>query len=132
MIDAFSSDAIPVHLVTREAVAHLRRPSGSPTTASLRSISRTGSWTSSRRWARIAQSLGMVALVQEDHAVTERPRRAEGKRPSTWVLMADGAGDLAACSPATTAGAPPNADPADRVWTGRLLGSHRRASLITA
>ena len=48
VVDAFSSDAIPVHLITRQACRSTR--TAWPTTACCASTSRTATWTSSRCW----------------------------------------------------------------------------------
>ena len=89
VLDAFSSDSIPVHLLTREAIqmyADRLRPGGllvfhiSNNTFDLRPVLRAA-----------ADSLGWVALVGSK--VGDDP----GATPSTWVVMASSAvalGDL--------------------------------------
>jgi hypothetical protein len=82
VVDAFSSDAIPVHLLTKEAVALYRSrlaPGGvialhiSNRFLDLRPVA-----------ARIAQELGLAGLVQWDSDDTP-----PGKQRSEWVLLAE-------------------------------------------
>jgi hypothetical protein len=85
VIDAFSSDAIPVHLLTREALRlyldHLRQDGV------------LAFHTSSRYFdllpvlAALARDAGLECLVQEEASVTEA-EKAAGKYESTWVVMA--------------------------------------------
>jgi len=93
ILDAYSSDAIPVHLVTREALAlYLRKlaPGGrlafhiSTLHVDLEPV-----------LAGLARDAGLAALTRAD---TEVPalERARGKAPSVWLVMARRADDLAA------------------------------------
>lgn len=91
VIDAFSSDVIPVHLVTREAIEAYRRklaPGGvlafhvSNRYFELRPV----------LW-RIAQDLGMVCWHRDDSALTEE-MRGQAKRDSVWVVLAGTKDDL--------------------------------------
>ena len=85
VVDAFSSDAIPTHLITREAVAmyesHLK-PRGA-----------LAFHVSSRFFelppvlARIAADRGLVGYVRHDEDVPPE-RAAEGMRASVWVVLA--------------------------------------------
>ncbi len=92
VLDAFSSDAIPIHLLTKEAlVLYLSRlaPEGS-----------LAFHISNRRLslgpvlARLADSLGLVALEQFQ-GVSPRDRAA-GQTPSDWIVMARDPADLGA------------------------------------
>jgi spermidine synthase len=93
VLDAYTSDAIPVHLITREALAlYLRKlaPGGvlafhiSNQFFDLRPV-----------LAALAQDAGLAALAQDD--VLVRPEEAEqGKRASQWVALARAPGDLGA------------------------------------
>lgn len=85
IVDAFSSDAIPVHLVTREALRLYAAK-----------IDRTGllAFHISNRYLDLQPLLGsmaadahLVCLGQDDLHVTAAERRA-GKSASRWVLMA--------------------------------------------
>jgi spermidine synthase len=81
-VDAFSSDAIPVHLITKEAMEMFRRkmkPDG------------IIAFHISNRYLELepvvvngATSLGMVAIVRNDRSET-----APGKSSSTWCLVAN-------------------------------------------
>jgi hypothetical protein len=90
VLDAFSSDAIPIHLLTKEALElYLARlaPQGS-----------LAFHISNRRLslgpvlARLANSLGLVALEQFQ-GVSARDRSA-GQTPSDWMVMARDRADL--------------------------------------
>src|SRR4029077_8296643 len=85
VLDAFSSDAIPVHLLTREAVDLY-----------LSNLAEDGLllFHISNRYmdlapvlARVAASLKLTALDQRDFRVTPS-ESDEGKSPSHWVIMA--------------------------------------------
>jgi hypothetical protein len=86
VIDAFSSDAIPVHLLTREALAIYRR-----------NLADDGLllFNISNRFLDLAPVLAalahdadepMLAFYNEDLNVSEAEKRA-GKSPSQWLLM---------------------------------------------
>jgi hypothetical protein len=81
-VDAFSSDAIPVHLITREAVQlYMNRITDDGIVAlhisnkyvSLEPVA-----------AQIANDLGLSARVWNDNAEKGRP----GKTASSWVVLA--------------------------------------------
>jgi len=85
ILDAFTSDAIPVHLLTREALA-----------AYADRLTPDGiiAMNISNRFldlepavAAVARSLDMTALVQHDIEVSDE-ERADGKTSSTWMLVA--------------------------------------------
>jgi len=93
ILDAYSSDAIPVHLVTREALAlYLRElaPGGrlafhiSNTHVDLEPV-----------LAVLARDAGLTALTWADTDVASS-ERALGKAPSVWLVMARRADELAA------------------------------------
>jgi hypothetical protein len=86
VVDAFSSDAIPVHLLTKEAVAlYVCRlaPDGiialhiSNRYLDLKPVA-----------ARIAQELGLAGLVQWDSYDEREDPRYPGKQSSQWVVLA--------------------------------------------
>jgi hypothetical protein len=91
VLDAFSSDAIPVHLLTREALELYRRKTAS-----------TG-WVvfhvSSQHLelhpvlGNLARELGWVAYGRDDLVLTPEERDA-GKDPSRWVVMGRDASDV--------------------------------------
>jgi hypothetical protein len=91
ILDAFSSDAIPVHLVTREALALYRqhlKPHGvlafhiSNLHLDLEPV-----------FALLAEDAGLTCLVRDDTTLTPE-ETAQGKSPSIWVTMAEPGGDL--------------------------------------
>ena len=91
-LDAFSSDSIPVHLLTKEAVAMY-----------VSKLKPTGflAFHISNRYldlapilANVAKSLGMVAALREDAPTTDEEKA--GKRPSRWVVMYRRAADVEA------------------------------------
>jgi spermidine synthase len=81
-IDAFSSDAIPVHLLTREALALYR---------SRLAADGVIAWHISNKYLdlrpvleALAADAGLVALIRDD---TNVPSPSRGRFPSTWVVM---------------------------------------------
>ena len=92
VVDAFSSDAIPAHLVTREALAlYLKKlaPGGmiafhiSNLHLDLEPV-----------FAALARDARLVALTRDDTNV-ESSEAAQGKSPSIWLVMARSSSDLA-------------------------------------
>jgi spermidine synthase len=90
VLDAYSSDAPPLHLITREAVL-LYRAKLAPGGVLVFNIS--------NRHLELEPVLGalaragLVALAQDDPVVHARAWQ-EGKRPSQWVVMARQPADL--------------------------------------
>jgi hypothetical protein len=84
VIDAFSSDTIPVHLLTREALALYRRK--------VRAGGLVLMHVSSRYYdlqpllGALAHELGLAARVREASMISDDEERA-GKLPSTWVAL---------------------------------------------
>ena len=117
ILDAFSSDSIPIHLVTRDAVAmYLDKLDEGGLLAfhiSNRYLNLTPVMSS------LAESLGLACTVQMDDNITDRERRIENHYASHWVVMARTPADLAPLKP----GQPGSAwmliipDPEFRVWT---------------
>ena len=93
VLDAFSGDSIPMHLVTREAVALYQRklaPHG------LLAFHISNLYLDiSGTLGALAQDAHLVCLIENDTAVSQAEIDA-GKYPSTWVVMARNADDLAA------------------------------------
>jgi SAM-dependent methyltransferase len=85
VLDAFSSDAVPVHLLTREALrVYLRalRPDG------ILALHVTNRYLDLTRVAdALAADAGLTGTVIQDR-VDDARQRLEGKEPSTWVLLA--------------------------------------------
>jgi hypothetical protein len=85
ILDAFSSDAIPVHLITREALALYRSKLG-PEGLLLFHIS--------NRYldlhpvlGSLAEDAGLASLARDDNTVTDADRQV-WKTASSWVVMA--------------------------------------------
>jgi hypothetical protein len=92
VLDAYSSDAIPVHLVTREALAlYLRKLAPGGRLAFHISNSHLDLEPVLADLARDAQ----VACLTRQDAVVAPQELASGKAASTWLVMARGANDLA-------------------------------------
>ncbi len=91
VLDAFSSDAIPLHLVTREALA-LYRHKLTPTGLLACHISNLH-LDLEPVFARLARDAGWLALVRDDTddaTIAATP----GKSPSIWLVMAQTASPL--------------------------------------
>jgi SAM-dependent methyltransferase len=113
VLDAYSSDSIPVHLLTREALQlYLRklRPGGllafhiSNLHLDLRPVV-----------AALARDAGLVCLVQEDTDVDEADAEA-GKSPSQWAVVARNTGDVVRLT-AAQRWFPETGTDSGRVWT---------------
>jgi hypothetical protein len=117
ILDAFSGDSIPMHLMTREALALYRRklaPGG------------IIAFHISSRYLQLAPLLGdlaqdanLVCLMEDDSATTQL-QKDEGKTASKWVVMALSQADLTSLiadkgSAARWQSIP--AQPGARVWT---------------
>lgn len=91
VIDAFSSDAIPTHLITREAVALYE--------SRLKARGMIAFHVSSRFFdlppvvARIAADRGLVCYLREDQDVPPE-KAAQGMRASVWVILARDENDV--------------------------------------
>jgi hypothetical protein len=85
ILDAFSSDSIPLHLITREALElYLSKLSDGGLLV----------FHTSNRYldlhpvlGDLAESLGLVSLSQEELSINEAEQR-QGKMASTWLVMA--------------------------------------------
>jgi spermidine synthase len=91
VLDAFNSDAIPVHLLTRQAISLY-----------LNKLTPTGvlAFNISNRFlnlkpvlANLAQNFGMVGWVRVDTAISSQ-QIANGTFPSEWVVLARRASDI--------------------------------------
>jgi spermidine synthase len=91
VLDAFSSDAIPIHLLTREALELY-----------LSKLSKSGVlvFHISNRYldlkpilGNLANHLNLVCLAQDDMELSEDEKKAK-KAPSTWAVMAHRPSDL--------------------------------------
>lgn len=86
VLDAFSSDAIPTHLLTREAIVEYRqklRPGG------LLAFHISNNYVDLELvLANAARDLGMVPLINRDIMISG-DEQARGKRASVWLVMVD-------------------------------------------
>jgi hypothetical protein len=114
VVDAFSSDAIPVHLLTREALAVYR---------SRLSDGGLLAFNISNRYLELEPVLAalaadaqprLVCLSREDRNLSDE-ERAEGKSPSHWVVLASRAEDVQRLKRAGWSEAKPR--PGLGVWT---------------
>jgi spermidine synthase len=114
-LDAFSGDSIPIHLLTREAIAlYLRKLDARGVIAFHISNLYVDLEPSLGNLAREAQ---LAAYIERDTAVTEQ-EAALGKAPSVWVVMARSESDLHGI-----------VDTPDSRW--RRLAGHDRAKAWT-
>lgn len=124
VLDAFSSDAIPVHLVTREALAVYRR--------ALRRGGLLLAHVSNNHvhlppvFAALAREANMVGVGRVDDATPEQ--RAAGKDSSVWVLLTDSRAELDVIVRSSDAWRPLTTPPSQSVWTddwANVLGALR-------
>ncbi|MBP7864369.1 MAG: fused MFS/spermidine synthase [Acidobacteria bacterium] len=124
VLDAFTSDSIPVHVMTREAVAlylEKLRPNG----LVLFHVS-NHYLDLSRPLACTARDLGLTARLQRDNLVAPRDR-LEKKDPSWWVLMGRSERDMGPLA-RDPRWQPLSPLPGDHPWTddySNLLGVFR-------
>jgi hypothetical protein len=109
-VDAFSGDAIPAHLITREAVQLFRRH-----------LAEGGilAYHVSNRYLDLAPVLGTIAVAEKLAALQIDDYKGVGdgnsiKSPSTWVLLAEKPEALA---PLQQFGKEPEAKPEWRIWS---------------
>ncbi len=113
VVDAYSSDAIPVHLVTREALAlYLRKVA--PHGRLLFHISNQH-LDLEPVFANLARDAGVPALTRDDTDLS-LDELARGKSPSTWLIMAHEPQALAALAQLPHWRRSTD-NPAQRVWT---------------
>ncbi len=114
VLDAFSSDAVPVHLLTREAleldVTRLR-PHG------LLLVNVSNSYVDlARAVAAVGRDLGLVGIVRDDDP---SPETRPDAGAASWIVLGRSADDLQ--SVATDAGwSPLGSAPGTRAWTDRF------------
>ena len=113
VIDAYSSDAIPVHLLTREALALYREKL---TSGGILAFHISNQHLDLEPvLAQLAHDAQLTALMRDDTRVTPE-ELAAGKSPSIWLVLARRPADLAALS-ADTRWRPPTRDDERPVWT---------------
>jgi hypothetical protein len=91
IVDAFSSDAVPLHLLTREALdLYLRKLK----LHGLLAFHISNRYVNLRRvLARVARDERLVAIIRSDEDVTAT-ERYDGKLESVWVIMARSGNDI--------------------------------------
>jgi SAM-dependent methyltransferase len=114
VVDCFSSDAIPVHLLTREALALYLRKLG-PNGVLLFHLS--------NRYldlkpvlAALAADAGLDVCRQREDLALDSADRSAGKSPSTWAILARKPSDLGRLEKSAL-WLPIELPPGIRVWT---------------
>ena len=113
VLDAFSSDAIPTHLLTREAVRLYRAKLAGGGLIAMHLSNR--SIDLDPVVGQLARDAGLVARVRHDRKLSPQERR-DGKSTSIWAVLAAQESDLGALG-ADPRWQPPRLEPGDRVWT---------------
>jgi hypothetical protein len=113
VLDAFSSDAIPAHLLTREALQLYRSKLASGGIMAFHISTRYVDL--APVLATLARDAGMTCLVRRDLRVSPQEARL-GKEASIWAVMADGEQDLHGLVKDSRWQAP-QPDPARATWT---------------
>jgi hypothetical protein len=85
VLDAFSSDSIPIHLLTREAIKLYLSKLAEDGILALHISNRYLNLRSVL--SHLAQDANLVCFVQDDMELSEADRKAK-KAPSTWAIMA--------------------------------------------
>jgi hypothetical protein len=113
ILDAFSSDSLPVHLISREAIALYR---GKLATGGILAFNLSNRYLDLEPvMSRQAQDAGLVYRVRRDFDVSDEEKQA-GKQPTIWGVMAEAEKDLGevAADSRWRYSAP---RPGSRVWT---------------
>src|SRR5579859_502440 len=112
-LDAFSGDSIPMHLMTREALALYQRTlaPGGMLAFHISSLYLQIAPT----LGTLAQDAGLICLIGDDTNVTQAQIDA-GKFPSKWIVMARSRGDLGEIG-TDARWAPVPVPPGAKVWT---------------
>jgi hypothetical protein len=114
ILDAFSSDAIPVHLITAEALQLY--------TDKLANDGLLAFHISNRYFnlklllANLAQSRNLICYIRED-AVSLDEQERTGKTASEWVVMARHATDLGKLADPASGWTPLQGRPGTKIWT---------------
>ena len=114
VLDAFSSDAIPTHLLTVEALNLYRSKIGEQGVIAFHISNRYLEL--KPVLAAAAKKLGMAALAQDDGSVTDEQMKETGKFRSTWVLLAPNQKALEVFQ-RHVEWSPLEAEPGDQAWT---------------
>ena len=114
ILDAFSSDAIPVHLLTRQAIALYRQKLADGGLLVFHVSNRNLELVP--MLANLAADAGLVGMAQYYRPEGEAAARMAYKIPSKWVVMARSAEDLAFLD-GDTRWSPLAPDPGTALWT---------------
>jgi len=109
IVDVFGGDAIPIHLLTRQAVQLYLSKLDAHGVVAIHISNRYLHL--EKVVGNLARDAGLVALMQEDKA-----KAGAGKIPSTWVVMSRSNDDLGALT-ADPRWVVLEGDPVARVWT---------------
>ncbi|MDP9070227.1 MAG: fused MFS/spermidine synthase [Actinomycetota bacterium] len=125
VVDAFNSDAIPVHLLTREALAlYLDKLADGGIVA----VHVTNRYLDLRSAVGgLAREAGLTALVRDDMRLG-RAERAAGKSGSVWMVLARQPADLSSLA-GDPRWVPPPAAAGSEVWTddfSNILAAFKR------
>ena len=91
VLDAFSSDAVPVHLLSREAIGLYRTKLAD---GGLLAFNLSNRYLDlDPVMGRQAEDAGLVCRIAYDLHVSE-PEKRDGKQASIWAVMAETEGDL--------------------------------------
>jgi hypothetical protein len=128
VFDAFSSDAVPTHLLTREALALYR---DKLTRGGILAFDITNRYLDLEPViGALARDVGWAALIRADLDVL-RAEKDAGKQPSIWSVMAANRSDLGLLV-TDRRWHPPRVSASERVWTddysnlARHFGRYRR------
>jgi hypothetical protein len=113
VLDAFNSDAVPVHLISREALRLYRSKLASGGVLAFNLSNRYLDL--DPVMGRQAEDTGLFCRVRYDLHVSDSEKR-DGKQPSIWAVMALTEGDLQSLA-GDSRWQPPALRPGSRVWT---------------
>ena len=113
VLDAFSSDAIPTHLLTREAVRLYQAKLAGGGLIAAHLSNRTVDLVPVV--GQLARACGLLARVRHDRKLSPRERN-DGKSPSIWAVLATNRFALGALD-ADPRWQLPRVEAGDRVWT---------------
>lgn len=127
VLDVFSSDSIPTHLVTLEAIRDVYVPRLKPGGVLLMHISNRY-FDLSGPLARIAQETGLKVLMRADNDVPIEQQYSDARKASTWMVVAKEVADFRGLE-AQPGWIPVRARENQVLWTDdytNLLGAFKR------
>ncbi len=127
VLDVFSSDSIPTHLVTLEAIRDVYMPRLKPGGVLLMHVSNRY-FDLSRPLARVAQETGLEVIMRADNEIPIEQQLTDARKASTWMVMAKHVADFGGLE--TMPGWAPVRVPENQpLWTDdytNLLGALKR------